>query len=189
MIFIRAYYFDIQHLLICYRIFWDWPWILYNFVTYTVYRPASWSIGQSFWLLISWVHQDWSGTLILVQPTDITRTQYTKYRLWSASRGWASNARNMERPLILNKLIKKCITLVSLYWYTMMHGQQNIWMPPFLRSMTLYLALLWWMLIVFFTCWTHVRHGTAVLSARFRPGTVLGTFCLKNVYNTFYREI
>jgi hypothetical protein len=28
--------------------------------------------------------------------------------------------------LILNKLNKKFITLVSLYWYTMMHGQQNI---------------------------------------------------------------
>jgi hypothetical protein len=30
------------------------------------------------------------------------------------------------RPLILNKLNKKCITLVSLYWYTMMYRQQNI---------------------------------------------------------------
>jgi hypothetical protein len=29
-------------------------------------------------------------------------------------------------PFILNKLNKKCITLVSLYWYTVMHGQQNI---------------------------------------------------------------
>jgi hypothetical protein len=32
---------------------------------------------------------------ILVQPTDITRTQYTKCRLCSASWGGASNARNM----------------------------------------------------------------------------------------------
>jgi hypothetical protein len=55
-----------------------------------------------------------------------TCTQYTKSRLCSASWGWASNARNMQRPLILNKLNKECITLVSLYWYTMMHGQQNI---------------------------------------------------------------
>jgi hypothetical protein len=31
----------------------------------------------------------------------------------------------MYRPLILNKLNKKCITLVSLYWYTVMHSQQN----------------------------------------------------------------
>jgi hypothetical protein len=52
----------------------------------------------------------------LVQPTDITHTQYTKCRLCSVSWGWASNARNMQRPLILNKLNKKCITLVSLYW-------------------------------------------------------------------------
>jgi hypothetical protein len=64
--------------------------------------------------------------LILVQPTDITRTQYTKCRLRSASWRWASNPRNMWRPLILNKLNKKCITLVLLYWYTMMHGQQSI---------------------------------------------------------------
>jgi hypothetical protein len=28
--------------------------------------------------------------------------------------------------LVLNKLNEKWITLVSLYWYTMMHGQQNI---------------------------------------------------------------
>jgi hypothetical protein len=66
------------------------------------------------------------GTSILVQPTDITRTQYTKCRLWSASWRWANNARNMYRPLILNKLNRKCITLVSLYSYTVMHGQQNI---------------------------------------------------------------
>jgi hypothetical protein len=69
---------------------------------------------------------DISSTPILVQPTDITRTQYNKCRLWSASWGWASNARNMQRPLVLNKLNRKCITLVSLYWCTMMHGQQNI---------------------------------------------------------------
>jgi hypothetical protein len=31
--------------------------------------------------VVSWLHQDWSG--ILVQPTDITRTQYTKCRLCS----------------------------------------------------------------------------------------------------------
>jgi hypothetical protein len=41
---------------------------------------------------VSWLHQDWRGTAvsretsstqILVQPTDITRAQYTKYRLFS----------------------------------------------------------------------------------------------------------
>jgi hypothetical protein len=32
---------------------------------------------------------------VLVQPTDITRTQYTKCRLWHTSWGWASNVRNM----------------------------------------------------------------------------------------------
>jgi hypothetical protein len=55
-----------------------------------------------------------------------TRTQYTKCCLCSASWGWASNARNMQRELILNKLNKKCFKLVSLYWYTVMRGQQNI---------------------------------------------------------------
>jgi hypothetical protein len=30
-----------------------------------------------------------------VQPTGVTRTQYTKSRLCSAFRGWASNGRNM----------------------------------------------------------------------------------------------
>jgi hypothetical protein len=29
-------------------------------------------------------------------------------------------------PLIINKLNKNCITLLSLYWYTMMHGQPSI---------------------------------------------------------------
>jgi hypothetical protein len=65
-------------------------------------------------------------TSILVQPPDVTSTKYTKCRLWSASWGWASNARNMYRPLILNKFNKECITLVSLYWYSMIHDQQNI---------------------------------------------------------------
>jgi hypothetical protein len=65
-------------------------------------------------------------TATVPQPTDSIRTQYTKCLLWSASWGWASNARNMYRPLIHNKLNETCITLVSLYWYTMIHGQQNI---------------------------------------------------------------
>jgi hypothetical protein len=70
--------------------------------------------------------RDWSSTSILVHPTDITCTQCTKCRLWSTSWGWASNTWNMQRPLIVDKLNKKCITLVSLYWYTVMHGRQNI---------------------------------------------------------------
>jgi hypothetical protein len=44
---------------------------------------------------VSWLHQGRSGTPTLVQPIDITRTQYTKCRLFRASWGWASNARNM----------------------------------------------------------------------------------------------
>jgi hypothetical protein len=36
-----------------------------------------------------------SSTPILVQPTDLTRTQYTKCRLCSDSWGWESNARNI----------------------------------------------------------------------------------------------
>jgi hypothetical protein len=77
--------------------------------------------------LVYWVlHQDWSKSSILVQPTDITRTQCTKCRLWIASWGWASNAQNMYRPLILNELNKYCITLVYNDKLCMMHGRQNI---------------------------------------------------------------
>jgi hypothetical protein len=36
-----------------------------------------------------------NSTPIMVQPTDITRKQYTKCRLCNASWGWASNARNI----------------------------------------------------------------------------------------------
>jgi hypothetical protein len=49
-----------------------------------------------------------------------------KCHLCSLSWRWACNAQNMYRTLILNKLNKKCITLVSLYWWTVMHSQQNI---------------------------------------------------------------
>jgi hypothetical protein len=65
-----------------------------------------------------------SSTSILVLPTDITCTQYTNCHLYSTSWGWASNARNTQRPLIFNKLNKKCITLVSPYWrlyYVLLH--------------------------------------------------------------------
>jgi hypothetical protein len=70
-----------------------------------------------------------SSTPTLVQTTDITRMQYTTCHLFSAFWGWARNVRNMYRSLTLNKLNKKCITLVSLYRYTMMPGQQNIKVP------------------------------------------------------------
>jgi hypothetical protein len=57
----------------------------------------------------------WSVTPNVVHSTDITRTQYTKRRLCSTSWGYASNARNRYRPLVLNKLNKKCIALISRY--------------------------------------------------------------------------
>jgi hypothetical protein len=62
-------------------------------------------------------YQGWSG---------ITLTQYTKCPLFSTSWGWASNARNTYRHLILNKLKENYVTLVLLYWFTVLHGQQNI---------------------------------------------------------------
>jgi hypothetical protein len=58
--------------------------------------------------------------------TDLTRTKYINCHLCRASWWWTSNARNKWRLLILNILNKKCITLVTLSWYTMMHSQQNI---------------------------------------------------------------
>jgi hypothetical protein len=39
--------------------------------------------------------------------------------LVQTSWGWASNAQNVKRPLILNKLNKMHITLVSLYRHSM----------------------------------------------------------------------
>jgi hypothetical protein len=56
-----------------------------------------------------------------------TRTQFTKSGLGSAPWGWASNDRNMLRPLILVKWIKSASR-----WFhytdirTMVHGQQTI---------------------------------------------------------------
>jgi hypothetical protein len=46
------------------------------------------------------------NTPILMQPTELTRTQYSKCRLFSASWGWESNARNILRPWIPNKFNK-----------------------------------------------------------------------------------
>jgi hypothetical protein len=82
-------------------------------------------IGPSF--LINWIKSvsRWFHYTDILWCT-VNKTLNTKCRLWSASWGWASNARNMLRPLFLNKLNKKCITLVSLYRFTTMHGQQNI---------------------------------------------------------------
>jgi hypothetical protein len=67
---------------------------------------------------VSWLCHEFRA--IVAQPTDITRMQYmyTKCRLCSTSWGWASNARNMYRLLILNKMNEKCFTLCSLYLYT-----------------------------------------------------------------------
>jgi hypothetical protein len=79
--------------------------------------------------------EDWNGTdisetsstPILVQPTIIPRTKNIKCCLCFASWGWASNARNMYRPLILNKLNKKCITFASLYLYIYIYIYIYIW--------------------------------------------------------------
>jgi hypothetical protein len=95
----------------------------------------------------------------LVQPTDITCMQYTKCHLWSISWGWAHNALNMYRPLILNKLNKKCITLVPLYWYTVRHGQQNtILIYCEARSAEHYTDILWGT-VSRTLYWYTVRHG------------------------------
>jgi hypothetical protein len=66
------------------------------------------------------------GCVTVPQPTDIIRTQYTKCRLCRTSWGWASNTRNMYRPLILNKLNEKCITLVS-RWTTRAEPEDHLW--------------------------------------------------------------
>jgi hypothetical protein len=79
---------------------------------------------------ISWVLCQLAAP-VLLQTTGITRTQYIKCRLCSASWRWASNARNMYRPLILNKLNKKYITLVSLYWSSKLFGQPLVCLDAF----------------------------------------------------------
>jgi hypothetical protein len=70
--------------------------------------------------------------------------------LCSASWGWASNTRNIYGPLILNKLNKKCLTLVSLYWYTMTqvnktlkHKLLDTTERPKCVSACIYIRLLW----------------------------------------------
>jgi hypothetical protein len=55
-----------------------------------------------------------------------TQAIYQVPHLCCVSWGWASNARNLKRPLFHNNLNKTCITLVSLYCYTRTHGLQNI---------------------------------------------------------------
>jgi hypothetical protein len=78
---------------------------------------------------VGWTRVGVDSTSILVQPTDITCTQYTKCHLCSNSWGWASDAWNMYRPFILNKLNKTCITLVSVCWlwkgYTGLYRQRE----------------------------------------------------------------
>jgi hypothetical protein len=65
------------------------------------------------------------------QPTDIKRKQYTKCSLCSASWGWTSNARNMQRPLILNKRIKSASCWfhyndIRLLWCTVSKTLSNL---------------------------------------------------------------
>jgi hypothetical protein len=67
-----------------------------------------------------------SSTQILIAVSWHNTHAINQAPFFSASWGWASNARNLLRPLILNTLNKMCIRLVSLYWYTVMHGQQNL---------------------------------------------------------------
>jgi hypothetical protein len=64
----------------------------------------------------------WHGssfTATVPHPSDIIRTQYAKCRLYSASWGWESNVRNMQRPLILNKIEWKVrhIGFMTLIYY------------------------------------------------------------------------
>jgi hypothetical protein len=65
----------------------------------------------------SWLHQDWSetgSTAILVQPTDIKRTQYTVCVAPPEDEQVIPEIWRGSQYLIINKLNKKCITLVSL---------------------------------------------------------------------------
>jgi hypothetical protein len=57
-----------------------------------------------------------SFTAIVAQSTGIIHTQYTKRRLRRTSWGWASNARNMKRPLIINKIEWKVCFITLIYY-------------------------------------------------------------------------
>jgi hypothetical protein len=63
------------------------------------------------------------------QPTDTTRTQYTKCCSFSASWRWESNARNMWRPLIHNKLNTQSAPRCSyyIYFYFNIHWLECWW--------------------------------------------------------------
>jgi hypothetical protein len=81
---------------------------------------------SSFLIWSVQLHQDWSFRF---NPGAANwHNTYAIYQLplWCTSWGWASNALNMYKPLILNQLNRKFITFVSLNWCNMMHGQQNI---------------------------------------------------------------
>jgi hypothetical protein len=60
------------------------------------------------------------------QPTDIIRTQYTNVVCAANPEDEQIKLETRRGLMILNKFNEKCITLISFYWYTIMHGQQNV---------------------------------------------------------------
>jgi hypothetical protein len=61
---------------------------------------------------------------LLAHPQEALHKQHLVYCVRIMSVGCGTVA--VKLPLILNKLNEKCITLVSVYGYTVMHAQQNI---------------------------------------------------------------
>jgi hypothetical protein len=75
-----------------------------------------------FLLNLLWIKSLYMFRTLLAHPQEALHSG-----TWYVVVYWASNARNMLRLLILNKLSKMCIALVSLCWYTVMHGESQYW--------------------------------------------------------------
>jgi hypothetical protein len=104
----------------------------------------------------------------LVAATDITRMQYTNYRLCSTSWRWASSARNMYRLSIHNNLNTKS---ASCWFYDadiLWCSQQNIKKGPYVPYINLPYIRLEDFQQLNFPKWVHC-HNTSV--------TILRTYC------------
>jgi hypothetical protein len=123
-------------------------------------------------------------TSILVQPTDITRTQFTECHLCRASWRWASSARNMWRSLmnwiksasrwfhytdvvLLLFIRSQCSTNVkdspncnSAHEDTSGCGlSHSFQVPGWLRAVWTASKMRWWSLFIFNCTWIHGEGG------------------------------
>jgi hypothetical protein len=117
-----------------------------------------------------------------------TCTQYTKCCLCRISWGWASNAWNMQRPLILNKLNKKVHHIGFTILISMMHGQQNIqFVIPILHTISFHSIILLHAYIQYSGqfIWTTFMHSFHMYTTTFHnPSTDRGDCTGNTVYTS-----